>query len=142
MRPRRAYYLDITYPEGSHDEAGLPTVGWFPQRDNSQSFAPWTCWDEIPLSYVKGDRFKWPIIRTYLTRAGAENRARKFTQYGCTVEIQESDLITWGKNSDPEPRPRRYRNPVQTVELLQRILRDTGSPETSTTGTNQEAQDD
>lgn len=123
-RIKRAYYLDITYPEGSHDEEGLPTAGWKPPPCTDPDMGLMASYyDQQHIDhYVRDGRFRWPMPRTYLTYAGADNKARIFRAYGCRVDIQESDPITWGDNPKPQPRPRKYRNPAQTIELLFEIL--------------------
>lgn len=78
-RPSRLYRLIIEKPAGS-DQPGWRPAGW----DDNGPFVD-------PDSGV----FRWPVARTFLTRAAAENKANKFRAYGAKVTIQESNPVTW-----------------------------------------------
>jgi hypothetical protein len=82
----RVYRLHVTYPEGSHAPDGIPVAGWEPP-----GWQPGAAYDpeEGPAP------FSWPRLRLYLSRNGAEARARWFREFGATVEIEESRPVEW-----------------------------------------------
>lgn len=74
----RVYRLDVTYPPGS-DAPGWTPEGWDPDEYRDA----WT------------DKFVWPRARKFLSRRGAEDRAKLLRSYGATVTVVPSDPVTW-----------------------------------------------
>jgi hypothetical protein len=87
----RVYRLQVAYPEGSHDEHGLPVPGWQPPG-----------W--VPtFGYAHDDGpepFGWPRVRAYLSRGGADKRADLLRSFGATVEVEASKPVEWEEATD------------------------------------------
>lgn len=75
-KPVRVWRLDVTYPEGS-DAPDWEPANWIP-------------------TYDPEDRgFEWPRLRLYLSRSGAESRAKLLRGYGATVTVVGSEPVEW-----------------------------------------------
>jgi hypothetical protein len=82
----RVYRLHVTYPEGSHAPDGIPVAGWYPADwQPGGAYLP----EEWPAP------FSWPRVHLYLSKSGAEKRAKLFHSFGATVEIEESRPVEW-----------------------------------------------
>jgi len=81
----RVYRLKVTYPEGSHDEHGLPVLDWHPPGWVPDIYDP----EEGPQP------FGWPRVRAYLSLSGAVKRANLFRSFGATVEFEASKPVEW-----------------------------------------------
>jgi hypothetical protein len=78
------YRLDVTYPEGSHDDDWAPE-GWEPEPVME---AETGAWYEPP--------FRWPAVgRLYLSRSAASRRADLLRSYGARVEVVRSEPVRW-----------------------------------------------
>lgn len=79
-RPTYVYRLNVIYPEGvdwrNPPEGWMPMVVDGPEGQDIQTFT-------------------WPTRRHYMSREGAEDRARLLRGWGCTVTIERSDPVTW-----------------------------------------------
>lgn len=76
-RPVHVWRLDVTYPEGV--DSRNPPAGWEPI--------------EIPPD--DQTTFSWPRRRHYMSREGAEDRARLLRRWGCTVTVVRSRPVEW-----------------------------------------------
>jgi hypothetical protein len=79
-RPRYAYVLDVTYPEGSF------TFGWAPE----DWVAPYQFGPNDEL-----DGFRWPSLRPYFSLSGATKRANLLRKYGAEVTVIRSLPMEW-----------------------------------------------
>jgi hypothetical protein len=86
-RPRRVYQLDITYPDREHAAEHPDQTEWR--------------YDAAAGGHVPDEPSPtpWPVERLFLSRSGAQHRARKLREWGCTVTVHPSDPIIW-----PEPK--------------------------------------
>jgi hypothetical protein len=87
----RVHRLLVTYPDGSHDEHGVPVPGWEP----ANGWVPDGPSDD--LRYIEeGPRpFQWPRRHLYLSKDGAVARANLLRSFGATVEVQSSKPVEW-----------------------------------------------
>lgn len=79
MRTIRIYELDITYPEGAD-----PVLDG--EWEGSGTREP----DGSPASHWVR---RFPSERRFLSRSGAEQRARRLIALGCAVDIRRSEPI-------------------------------------------------
>jgi hypothetical protein len=89
----RVHRLVVTYPAGSHDEQGVPVVGWRPpgSTPDLRREEDTGALDEVP--------FSWPRAHLYLSHQGAVNRANLLRSFGATVEVQSSKPVEWDGGS-------------------------------------------
>lgn len=82
MKTQHVYRLAVKYPEGSLEP------GWEPEN-----------WDGLPddFSYAEDPNvhFRWPRVKTYLSKTGAEARAKLLRSFGAAVTVQESEPVVW-----------------------------------------------
>jgi len=81
----RVYRLNVAYPEGSHDEHGLPVLDWQP-------------FGWVPDQYAHDDGprpFSWPRVHAYLSLSGVVKRANLLRSFGATVEVESSKPVEW-----------------------------------------------
>lgn len=102
-RPARVYRLDITYPVDSR-----PTDPGFDHRDGWAPDDPAMAdvdhlEPETGAPVYRHETFRWPAERRFLTRSGAETRARKLRGWGCTVTVQPSRPIEWDEATEETP---------------------------------------
>lgn len=86
----RIYRLVVQYPEGSHDSEGWPVDSWEPP-----DWRPVDLIEEPDTGAWITPPFKWPSVRCYLSRTGAEGRAKLLRRYGAVVEVQRSEPVVW-----------------------------------------------
>lgn len=124
------YRLEITYPEGSHDEDGRPVPGCTPKGMTTPEWFdfPYKDWVVVPRPYVIVDglvvrydwTFRWPRQKLFRSWDGARSRARLFERYGCIVEISRSKPIEW--ETEYEHLHRDVRSTKAAIMGMQRIL--------------------
>ena len=82
MAETRVYRLDVWYPSGDR------YAEWEPPG-----------WDETSMDPDTGAvvdvPFRWPMVRQYLSKNGAETRAKLLRSYGATVTVVASEPVTW-----------------------------------------------
>ena len=79
-RPVYVYRLKVEYPEG---------VDW---RN------PPKAWEPMVIDHPEGpdtQMFFWPTRKHYMSRPGAADRKALLESWGCKVEIERSDPVTW-----------------------------------------------
>jgi hypothetical protein len=91
----RIYRLNVEYPQMPCEGwTFTEDVGWIPKD-----------WEDNPMAWGKeadtnADEFypfRWPANRNYLSRTGAEGRAKLFRKYGATVTVEASEPVAWGE---------------------------------------------
>ena len=89
MRAVRVWKLDVEYPEGSQ-EPGWEPEGW-----------------AIPEGFGSFDgddlEFRWPAERLFLSRSGANQRARLLRGYGAKVTLVPSLPLEWPAGAEGQP---------------------------------------
>lgn len=81
-RPVRVWRLNVTLPEGS-EKPGWQPEGWV------ADVSDWGVEGEYERPFI------WPRRRNYLSVKGAKVMARILREYGATVQIEESEPVTW-----------------------------------------------
>jgi hypothetical protein len=76
------YRLWVEYPEGSR-EYGWAPAGWAPEPQGDPD---------------ADTAFRWPAVHDFLSRRGAETRAKLLRGFGATVEVLRSDPVGWSSN--------------------------------------------
>lgn len=94
----RIYELDITYPEGADKDCDGE---WEDSGTRERDGSPGSYWVR-----------RFPAERRFLSRSGAEARARRLAALGCTVEVCRSEPIEFKTEPiahfDPQPEPDPY----------------------------------
>lgn len=121
-RKTHVYRLIVTYPQSYQDVYYSEDLEWEPDNwkdevqklrdehaekvaaakaapDPDDPFAP-----EMPPPFVEPEWQGWPVNRMYFSKSGAQDRAWIFEKWGATVEIEQSNPVTWGDIPDLAPR--------------------------------------
>lgn len=90
MTPRtvRVYRLNVEYPPGAFADDFEPE-GWIAPPRSADPDA------EEPT-------FRWPAVRLYFSKKGAQARARLLRQFGAVVKIEISHPVRWAERAPGE----------------------------------------
>lgn len=83
-RPVHVFRLDVTYPEGSRGP------GWEPP-----GWVDYVVTNGPDGGALENAEFRWPAERMFLSRSGANQRAKLLRGYGAKVTLVPSLPVEW-----------------------------------------------